>query len=177
MMDFFENIINFFNKEEIPYMLTGSMAMSIYTVGRTTIDFDFVVNLKYDDVSKVVAHFRDGFYCDEDAIADALRRKTMFNIIDHQTSYKADFIILKDDQYEQVKFTRRAKVPVLGTEAYVIAGEDLLISKLMWIQQLQSGRQMEDLKAISKFSDLDWDYIHRWIRSLNLHTFDLFENK
>jgi hypothetical protein len=61
MLPFFENIVAFLNKEEIPYMLTGSMAMSLYTVSRATKDFDFIVNISKDDISKIIVHFKEGY--------------------------------------------------------------------------------------------------------------------
>lgn len=99
----------------------------------------------------------------------------MFNIIEHATSFKADFIILRENEFQYLQFSRRIKVKLLDVEANVISGEDLILSKLIWIQQLQSGRQMEDIKAVAKFPGLDWNYIHHWIAKLNLLTFDLFK--
>ena len=175
MVSFFHDIVNFLYEEKIPYMLTGSMAMYVYTVARSTQDFDFVVQLRPTDVPKVVSKFREGYYCNEESIKDAIRRKSMFNIIEHATSFKADFILLRENEFQQLQFSRRIKVKLLEAEAWVISGEDLILSKLQWIQQLQSGRQLEDIKAISKNPNLDWNYIYYWITKLNLHTFDLFE--
>jgi hypothetical protein len=173
---FFHDIVKFLDDEQIPYMLTGSMAMSVYTVARATQDFDFVIQLQAADVPKVASRFKSGYYCNEDAIHDAIRRKSMFNIIEHATSFKADFILLRDNEFQQLQFSRRIIVKLLDVEAWVISGEDLILSKLIWIQQSQSGRQMEDIKAVSKFPGLDWDYIHHWSAKLDLLTFDLFKS-
>jgi hypothetical protein len=45
MLYIWENVVGFLNREQIPYMLSGSMAMSLYTLSRSTKDFDFVVEL------------------------------------------------------------------------------------------------------------------------------------
>src|SRR5690349_20156146 len=55
----------------------------------------------------------------------------MFNIIDHESGYKADFVVLKDDPYRQEEFSRRVKVNYIGKDIYVVSPEDLLISKLI----------------------------------------------
>jgi len=60
-----------------------------------------------------------------------------------------------------------------GLTVYVASEEDLLVSKLIWIQQLQSAVQMEDIKNLSLIPNLQWDYINFWIKKLNLNTFDL----
>ncbi len=148
--------------------------MYVYSVARSTQDFDFVVQLRSEDVPKVVSQFRKGYYCNEESINDAIRRKSMFNIIEHSTSFKADFILLRDNEFQQLQFSRKINVKLLDIEAWVITGEDLILSKLIWIQQSQSGRQMEDIQAVSKFPNLDWNYIRHWIAKLHLTTFDLF---
>ena len=41
------------------------------------------------------------------AIKDAVLNRSMFNIIDHASGFKADFLVLKDDPFRQKEFTRR----------------------------------------------------------------------
>ena len=60
-----------------------------------------------------------------------------------------------------------------GKIIYVVSPEDLLISKLIWIQDLQWPIQMEDIKNIIASARLDWFYIEKWINQLKLNTFDL----
>jgi hypothetical protein len=58
MVVVFENIVGFLNNEQLPYMLTGSLALQAHTPGRTTIDFDFIVQVTKEDISKIKSHFR-----------------------------------------------------------------------------------------------------------------------
>src|ERR1700741_3203837 len=113
MFDFLRALIDFFEKHNIPYMLSGSVAMSLYTQPRFTRDYDFVVNLKDEHVNQLLASFREGYYVNDESVKDAIRRKTMFNIIDHKSGYKADFIILKDDPFRQTEFFRQKKIKFL----------------------------------------------------------------
>ncbi len=46
----------------IPYMLSGSLAMSTYAVPRMTRDIDIVVNLQLRDVERFSEIFGEGFY-------------------------------------------------------------------------------------------------------------------
>ena len=175
MIDFLRRLIQFFEQYNIPYMLSGSVAMSIYTIPRHTQNFDFVVHLKEGDAAMLANHFKDGYYCDEAAVAEAIHYRSMFNIIDFQSGYKADFIVLKDELYRQHEFHRRIQVDFMGMEIFLVTAEDLIISKIIWIQQLQSGIQKEDIRALCKSTDLDWSYIKYWISMLNLDTFELIE--
>ena len=130
-------------------MLSGSVAMSLYTLPRFTRDFDFVVHLQPINVKNLVSHFKEGYYCDEDAIRDAILHKSIFNIIDHKSGYKADFIILKNEPYRITEFERRRLIDFLDMKIYVVSPEDLLLSKIIWVQQSQSSLQFEDIRLLS----------------------------
>jgi len=173
MFDFFKTIIQFLNINEIPYMLSGSVAMSLYTLPRATRDFDFVISLDSKGAEKLIEYFGDGYYCSEIAVKDALKNKGMFNIIDNQSGFKADFIILKAEEYRQTEFNRRSKDLFLDIPIFVVTIEDLIISKLIWIQEVQSALQMEDIKQLFDTNQADKQYIDHWVSKLNLKTFNL----
>ncbi len=173
MFDFLKILIHFFDSNKIPYMLSGSVAMSTYTVPRFTRDFDFVVHLKLPDVPDFMEQFNEGYYCNEESVRQAINQKGMFNIIDHKSGYKADFVILKDEPYRLKEFSRKQLIDFLDMKLYIVSPEDLLLSKLIWIQDMQSAVQMEDIKALSLLPKLDRAYIHEWISSLKLNTFNL----
>lgn len=155
-------------------MLSGSVAMSIYVLPRATRNFDFIVHLQPKDVDAFVSHFAEGYYCDADAVQEAVKHKSMFNIIDHASGFKADFVVLKDAPFRRTEFERRKETDFFGMPIFIVTAEDLFLSKLIWIQELQSNLQMEDIKNIKTVENLDWEYIHHWIAHLNLDTFGLF---
>lgn len=157
-------------------MLSGSVAMSIYVLPRATRDFDFVVNLREKDIALVTGYFRKGYYCDEGAVREAVHKKSMFNIIDYNSGYKADFVVLKDEAFRIAEFNRRTQADFFGTPVYIVSAEDLLLSKLIWIQELQSAIQKEDIRNLSAIPRLDSTYINFWINKLNLNTFGLLSN-
>lgn len=175
MLAFFHKIVDVLNGAQIPYMLSGSMAMGVYVVPRATRDFDFVISLKSDDVDKFATYFQEGYYCNPDAINHAVKHQSIFNIIDHNSGYKADFIVLKNDAFRQEEFSRRVAMNYFGKTIYLVSVEDLLLSKLIWIQPYQSAMQMEDIKNLGKAKALDWPYIDRWVKKLNLETYGLTE--
>jgi hypothetical protein len=154
-------------------MLSGSVAMSLYIVPRATRDFDFIIHLLPKDIDLFVSNFKDGYYCNEESVKDAVKNHGMFNIIDHLSGYKADFIILKNDSFRKKEFERKIQMDYFGKVIYVVTPEDLLISKLIWIQDLQSAIQSEDIKNLSSLRNLDWNYIKQWVYLLKLNTFNL----
>ena len=176
MFNFLKTIIEFLQKQNIPYMLSGSVALSIYTLPRATRDFDFVVHLQSKDINDLLSNLKEGYYCDRDAVKEAILENSMFNIIDYASGFKADFIILKNEPFRQTEFERKAKIEFEGMTIFVATAEDLLLSKLIWIQEMQSAVQMEDIKNLSTKENLDWNYIDRWIITLNLNTFNLLKS-
>ena len=173
MFDFLSLLIDFFEKQNISYMLSGSVAMSLYTQPRFTRDYDFVVNLKWEHINELLKNFKEGYYIKDESVKEAIKRKDMFNIIDHKSGYKADFVILSNEPFRQTEFRRQKQMKFLDIIISVVSPEDLLISKIIWIQEIQSGVQMEDIKLLSNVDGLDWYYINNWIKELNLKTFNL----
>ena len=174
MYDFLKDIILFFNEAGIEYMLSGSVALSVYILPRATRDFDFVVHLKKENVDEFVHHFSKKYYCNKDAVLDAVKHESMFNIIDSGSGFKADFVILKNENFRQTEFKRRTIINLYDFPVYIVSVEDLLLSKLIWIQDFQSSIQMEDIKNLAALNSLDRHYINDWIKQLKLNTFDLF---
>lgn len=147
--------------------------MNAYTTPRMTRDIDIVIHLQNQDISKFVKAFEQDFYCYEPSIVEEVQRKGMFNLIDNQTSYKIDFIIRKDNEYRLTEFERKQRTDVFGFDAYIVSLEDLIISKFIWIQELQSDKQKEDISNLLENDALDKVYLNYWIEKLNLNTFHL----
>jgi hypothetical protein len=173
MKAFFEKTIDFFHENGIQYMLSGSLAMSVYVLPRSTRDFDFVVHLREENIPALLAYFAEGYYCDADAVKEAVQKKGMFNIIDHASGYKSDFVVLKNTPFRQTEFNRRMKADFFGKTVFIVSPEDLVLSKLIWIQDYQSAVQMEDIKTLAAMEQIDRIYINDWIINLNLTTFNL----
>ena len=97
----------------------------------------------------------------------------MFNIIDHASGFKADFVVLKNIPFRKNEFERRIMIELLGMSVYIVSAEDLLLSKLLWIQDYQSNIQIEDIKGLFQYESINKAYILYWIEELKLSTFDL----
>lgn len=160
---------------DIPYMLSGSVALGLYTVARTTRDIDIVIELNKEDIEKFVSGF-DEFFVDEIGIAEEVRRRGMFNLIDKATAFKIDFIIRSNSEYGEVEFSRRQRLSMSGIDLWVVSLEDLIIAKIRWIQDFQSDRQINDIKSLLLNPQIDWDYLNSWIEKLKLKTFNILDN-
>jgi hypothetical protein len=99
----------------------------------------------------------------------------MFNVIDFKTGLKIDFILRNDEAHEQLKFKNRLKIHYLGVDLWIIRLEDLVISKLKWIQVLESEKQKSDIINLLDVFYIDMQYIKDWCHRLNLKTYQLLE--
>lgn len=156
-------------RAEIPYMVTGSMAGNFYAVPRMTRDIDLVVELSGQDVDQVVALFQDDFYVDREMVQRAIRERTIFNIIHNAFVIKVDFVVKKETAYRQEEFSRRRPVSMEGQEFFIVAPEDLILSKLEWAKDSRSPLHLDDVRNLLRsVQGLDKDYLVRWARRLGL---------
>lgn len=156
-------------KAGIAYMLTGSIAANFYTVPRMTRDIDMVVELKPQDVDKVYSFFSADFYIDKETVKTEVARHGMFNIIHNDYIVKVDFIVKKESEYRQVEFERRQPVQVEDAKFFLVAPEDLILSKLDWSKENRSEVQLEDVRnLLASVEDLDYSYLETWASKLGL---------
>jgi hypothetical protein len=153
-------------------MVTGGSAVAFWGEVRTTADIDVVVQIAPSDIQSLVSSLKDEAYIDEEDVREAVSRKRMFNAIFNSTSFKVDFAVLDTgDRYEQEKFSRRRKLALADGPVWVIAPEDLVLSKLRWMKSAGgSERQLRDCRGIIALNGdkLDLDYMRKWAAALDL---------
>lgn len=151
----------------IEYMLTGSMAMLAYAVGRATQDLDLVVAFYIRDAARISEVLGSEYYVSEVAARDAVMHQSSFNVIYKPTMIKTDFLIRKREEYRLHEFERRQKMSVDGVEVWVASKEDVILSKLEWARHSLSERQHSDVVNLIA-SGCDMEYIRLWSTRLNL---------
>lgn len=170
---FLERVVRELENAHIPYMLVGGMVLNVYAIPRMTRDFDLVIQLKKEDIKKFVAIFEGTAYIYEPSVVEEVERKGMFNVIDWQTAFRIDFMLLKESEYYQLAFERKIRDNSLGFDIWACRAEDLILAKLDWIQVLESEKQKEDISLLLKLPDLEVEYIHFWCKKLHLKTYSL----
>ena len=91
----------------IPYFIGESLASAVYGVPRATLDADLVADIRLEQAEPLAQAWHDAFYVDIDAIRDAVRRQSSFNLIHLCTLFKVDIFVPKQRAFDQVQFTRR----------------------------------------------------------------------
>lgn len=172
-IEFFTSVIRTLNEIGVQYMLTGSVASNFYGQPRLTHDVDLAVAITSGQIKTLSAKYpAPRYYISQEAAMDAIKTRTMFNLIDSETGLKADFWILDEkDILKNSSFNRRRVAEVLGQKTFIATPEDIILLKLDWHRQ--SGESMVQLKdALAVFeiqrNDLDMDYLKSMAQSVGL---------
>jgi hypothetical protein len=168
--EFLERLVRFLDRAGIPYMVAGSMSSSLHGRPRATQDADVVIDPTEDQLDSLLALLKQGYYVSRDAALDALRDRTMFNVIDLEGGWKADLIILKDRPFSRQEFERRRQIDAMGQMLWVVSPEDIILSKLEWMKGRESEIQYSDALgvAVTQWGNLDLEYLRKWAGQLGV---------
>ena len=164
---------------EVPYHIGGSVASSLNGIPRLTIDVDLVTNLKLEHVRPLVRLLEGEYYIDEDAVRDAVKRRSSFNVIHLESILKIDVFVAKSRVFDQEEFLRVQLKTLEGSDRpfYVASPEGTILNKLEWYRMggEVSDRQWNDILGVLKVqgTNLDMAYLRRW--AANLSVTDLLE--
>lgn len=168
--EFLVDILARLNQAAVDYMLTGSMASNFWGIPRTTHDLDFVVVIEPGKVEQFVSLFREGMFIQEESVRSASQPPFQFNVLDELSALKADFWMLREDEFERTAFGRRVGVELFGVSAWVATPEDVLLHKLYWHSLTPSQRQLLDAAGVYavQADALDRAYIDHWVGKLKV---------
>ncbi len=156
----------------VEYMIGGSQAAMYYGEPRLTRDVDVIVALRPDQLTALLRRFPAGeFYVDEDAAGTAIATSGQFNIIHPGSGLKIDVYLSPDTDYDRARLARRQRLPLApGVDAFFARPEDVILYKLLYHRQVESGMHVRDIIGIIRVSgpELDEPYITEWAGRLGL---------
>jgi hypothetical protein len=169
--DVFRRIVGHLDRRGIAFMLVGSFASGHFGALRTTFDVDIVIEATSEQLRGLIADLQaSDYYAELDAALDALRHESLFNVLDNQSGWKIDLILLKSRPFDREEFRRRMPAKLLDIQLFVASAEDVIISKLEWSKLGGSLRQIEDVAKVmtTQWKTLDQGYLSKWIGELEL---------
>jgi hypothetical protein len=160
------------DRASIPFMISGSVASGYHGESRSTYDIDIVIEADLQQIASFINGLTDSCYVSLAAAQDAVRQRTMFNVIDLESGIKVDLILRKARAFSVEEFQRREHAVISGVEAFVVTAEDCILSKLEWSQLGESERQFRDALKIAELSKdqarLDLAYLQHWAKELKV---------
>ncbi len=164
-----ESFISILEQLHIAYAIGGSMASSIYGRVRFTQDADITVEPFENLAEKLLEMLKPGYYVSKDAMYQALRRKSSFNVIHLESAFKIDVFIRKSTAFEKQLMLRRRSLRLsdsLEKSFSVVSPEDIILLKLQWYHTSgrSSERQWDDVLGVLTIQAerLDLKYLKKW---------------
>ena len=159
----------------IAYAIGGSMASSVYGEARFTQDADITVEPFEPKAEQFLKAVEPLFYVSREAMLDALRRRSSFNLIHLEMALKIDVFVCRDSDFEKQLLPRRKFLRLaegIENELPVVSAEDIVLLKLQWYRQggCVSENQWKDVLGVTKVQGkrLDVGYIGKWAKVLEV---------
>lgn len=140
----------------IKYMITGGMASVIYGEPRLTHDVDIVLEVTRGNEGRIVDAFpSDEFYCAPIEVIRVEASRALrghFNIIHHETGFKADIYLKGRDRLHEWGLSMRRKVEVEGEPVWVAPPEYVILRKLEYFREGGSDKHIKDIEGMLDLS-------------------------
>jgi hypothetical protein len=168
--EFIHSIVSALEAADIQYMLAGSVGSTHYGRPRATMDVDLIIACTPDQLEQFISALDKRYYVSAVAAREALASRSMFNIVDSESGWKADIIVRKARPYSLEEFNRKRRADILGQSLWTMSPEDAILSKLEWSKGRESRIQLDDALAVAaaQWRTLDKDYILRWAAILGI---------
>ncbi len=154
------------NNRKIDYFITGSVAAIVYGEPRLTHDIDLVLNLALHQIDILSQTFpAEEFYLPpKDILVDEIKRETRghFNIIHHESGFKADCYLLGKDELQIWALENRNKIEFMNSDLYIAPVEYVILKKLMFYEEGNANKHLEDIRGILKNSNnlINYDFLN-----------------
>jgi hypothetical protein len=136
----------------LPYMVTGSVASTIYGEPRLTLDLDLVVELAVERAAEFLEAFPEGeFYrpplevvrleCSRDA-------RGHFNLIHQETGMKADVYLAAHDELHRWGLAHHRRIRFGPGQLSLAPPEYVILRKLEFWREGGSEKHLRDVRAM-----------------------------
>ena len=156
-----------------PYMVTGATAAILYGQPRVTNDLDVVLSL--DDAARAAllrAFPETEFYVPPESVIRAEQARAQrghFNLIHHETGYKADIYLAGADPLHAWALPLRRRVRWSDSvEMAVAPPEYVVLRKLEFYREGRSAKHPADIRAIREVTGVDEALLAPWLERMGL---------
>lgn len=138
------------------YMVSGSVAVIIYGQPRLTHDVDLIVALDREHITRLPEVFPPAeFYCPPTEVIEveaAREQRGHFNIIHHETGFKADVYLSGRDPLHAWGLARARRLDVEGEGLVVAPPEYVIVRKLEYYRDGGSEKHLRDIRSMLNIS-------------------------
>ena len=160
------------DRQGIRYALTGSVVSSVYGEPFASQDVDICVNMTENQARSLASALPMDFYRSDVGLVEAVRSRSMSNLVDIRTQLKLDLSVLADDPYFDRVMSRRQGVQLEAgsSKLWAVSPEDIVLMKLLWRKESRSSKQWENALSVMKVQrgKLDYSYMREWSEKLGI---------
>jgi hypothetical protein len=171
--DFISIFVAPLEKAGLRYMVTGSVASSIYGEPRNTLDIDLVLLLEKSQGEILTRLFpEEDFYIPPVEVIEIEARREArghFNIIHHETGFKADIYLSRNHPYLDWAFAHTRRIESPACQANIAPPEYVILHKLEFYKESNHQRHLRDIAGILEQQELDRDFLATALDRLNLN--------
>jgi hypothetical protein len=154
-------------------MVTGATAAIHYGQPRVTNDIDVVISL--DDAGRaalLLAFPETEFYVPPESVIrteQARAQRGHFNLIHHESGYKADIYLAGSDPLHAWALPQRRRVQWNDDLAITVAPpEYVVLRKLEFYREGRSAKHPADIRAIREITGVDETALTPWLERMGL---------
>ncbi|MEO7413620.1 MAG: hypothetical protein ABIZ81_09700 [Opitutaceae bacterium] len=156
-----------------PYMVTGATAAILYGQPRVTNDLDVVLSLNDATRLALLSAFPESeFYVPPEAVIraeQARHHRGHFNLIHHETGFKADIYLAGADPLHAWALPLRRRLSWSeGVEIMVAPPEYVVLRKLEFYREGRSAKHPADIRAIREITGVDEIAMAPWLEQMGL---------
>ena len=155
------------NRTGLQWMAVGSIASNAYGEFRVTNDLDLILLLGQPAAGRIAEAFpANEFYCPPvDVIAAEAARpeRGHFNLIHHDTGFKADVYVAASDRLQEWALQHRREISINDTDVAIAPPEYVIIGKLEFFREGRSEKHLRDIRGMLAVTDVEIDFLEKEI--------------
>jgi hypothetical protein len=139
---------------------------------RATNDVDVILALAPSHAAKMATAFPlEEFYCpplDVILIEAARPEHGHFNLLHHDTGFKADIYVAGSDRLTRWALAHRLKVPLGNSIIWLAPPEYVIIGKLEFYREGSSDKHLRDIRGMLAVTDIDRPFLEKEVATRGL---------
>ena len=154
-----------FNQLGLQWMVVGSIASSAFGEFRVTNDVDLILVLPVGQAKRLAETFPESeFYCPPVDVIDLESRRDEhghFNLIHHETGFKADIYLAGNDPLQDWALQHRREIKLDNTTVWIAPPEYVIIGKLEFFREGGSEKHLRDIQGMLAVTEVDRAHLEK----------------